>query len=171
MQRNSNWKILAVRAIIILLLLTPAITPAKGPNLYRAIQKAAFYTIKEEGFRKCAYWDYSRYSIGYGTIAKSSFECLAKGEQEAKKIARSRMLTHLSGDAIFIIKRKPMLNTEQLAILTAAAYNSGRAGILKAVDKAPNKDQVALELRKNHKNLSGVKKRVNMLADTYLEVS
>ncbi len=162
---------MVIRIILLLALLTPISTPAQSISVYKAVLKASHYTIKEEGFRRCAYWDYSRYSIGYGTKAKSRFECLARDEIQAKKIAKARMLKHLTDDALFIYKRKPQVNTGQLAILTAAAYNSGRNGIMKAVDSVPDHTRVASELRKNHKNLSGVRKRVNMLADKYLEVS
>jgi len=43
---------------------------------------------KEEGFRAKAYWDVKRWSIGYGTLAKSKDDTITKEEAEKRLLVK-----------------------------------------------------------------------------------
>lgn len=126
-----------------------------------------------EGFKNCAYWDHGRHSIGYGTAAKSSWECLDSNEYKAKEKAKQRMVEHVKQDIEYINSLFPSGTPEQKAPLVSLAYNYGRNGIKDVLRLAENKEfyAAAVKIKSLDKGLEGVKLRREKEAELFLAAS
>jgi GH24 family phage-related lysozyme (muramidase) len=120
-----------------------------------------------EGFSPKAYWDYTRYSIGYGTAANSPNEVITQEEAER------RMKEHIDKEVLPGIKgiigedRWNQLSYSQKSALVSLAYNLGVPGsreILKLV-RDGKIEEAAQEMKKyvhaDGKVLEGLVRRRN----------
>ena len=109
------------------------------------IERAVALIKKWEGFREQAYWDYSRWSIGYGT---SATEGQVITEVEAEKELREHV-THL---VKFISDDLPSNCSNRIAGLASFAYNVGlgayRRSTLRKAMRVGDLDKVSVEFSK-----------------------
>jgi GH24 family phage-related lysozyme (muramidase) len=99
----------------------------KRKALYCDILISAAFISLNEGFKPCAYYDHSRYSIGYGTIAKKGekLDPFCRETPEAKKQAATRMINHLKKDYENILSISTNFKQEELDFLLDHTYNAG----------------------------------------------
>lgn len=105
---------------------------------------------KFEGFRAHAYWDYQRYSIGYGTKANSPNEVIT--QEEAERRLREHIEKYVLPGIKNIIgqERWNQLSYNQKSALVSFAYNVGVGGatpVLKLV-KAGRIQEAAQEMKR-----------------------
>lgn len=139
--------------------------------MIEAVLLALPMIMRFEGFRNCAYWDYGRYSIGYGTAAKHSWECLDRGnELRAKEIAKQRVIKHIEKEVMPVIEGiVPDATPEQKAPLVSAAFNLGVAPvipILKKIKENNHEEAVAI-LRRRDKGMKSIAMRRAEEAEAY----
>jgi len=105
---------------------------------------------KFEGFRAHAYWDYQRYSIGYGTKAKSPDEVITR--EEAERRLREHVERYVLPGIKNLIGQESwnQLSYNQKSALVSFAYNVGVGGatpVLKLVKEGRIEDAAQRMMR------------------------
>ena len=112
-----------------------------------AVSETAINFVKEnEGFRSKAYWDVSRYSIGYGT---SSFKGEEITPEEAEERLKEELIKAEKALVDYFGEKYTSLNDSQKAALLDFRYNVGSlAGCpkLKRAIMEGNLSQVPVEM-------------------------
>jgi lysozyme len=105
----------------------------------RLINKLASFIPSVEGFRSTPYWDVTRYSWGYGTIAPGSTGTITREQ------AFADMLTHLLADYAKLSGRiSRILTVSQWVALLSFSYNVGIGNAYNLVPLINSGDDTAL---------------------------
>lgn len=104
------------------------ISPRTIPEPQRDVREEVVETIKDwEGFRSTAYWDGSRYSIGYGTREET------RGETISEEEATARLKEHLETWVFPAIPEN--VSPEVFVALADIGYNAGHRAIRDCVNE------------------------------------
>ncbi|HMS90630.1 MAG TPA: M23 family metallopeptidase [Candidatus Absconditabacterales bacterium] len=118
----------------------------KQRNWYIGEYEAMKFISDFEGFRECAYEDGKQVSIGYGTKAKSSSECITKEEAIKRKTGHIEMLfEHIYKNISFLE------NHNQRLSIASALYNLGKGSTIQNIE-GMNQDQIEKHWRKFNKS-------------------
>jgi lysozyme len=79
------------------------------------------FVKKEEGFTRCALWDYHQWTNGYGTRAHHTRECITEAEAER------RLLIELEAAQAAVVHFQPTMPDGVLNALTDLTFNAGSA--------------------------------------------
>jgi lysozyme len=92
-----------------------------------SVSTATILLRQAEGYRAQRYWDVSRYSIGYGSIAKPGEKSITRTEATARLVRTVVALDRQVGRLV-----KVQLSENQRAALVVFAYNTGLGGLSKS---------------------------------------
>lgn len=109
---------------VLLLLLIPGGLMAATP-----LNSAADFIISFEGFSPTPYWDVSRYSWGYGTLAPGASGTITESD------ARAALAQHVQADYDYLLPLVARnLNSNQWAALLSFSYNLGTGATEEIID-------------------------------------
>lgn len=114
----SKKMFLLIAAGVGALLLLPVLAFSQGGDLFST---AAAFIASNESFSPVAYWDVSRWSIGYGTAAAGEDSTITEAG------ARAAMMDFINSDYDYLSAMITVpLNANQWAALLDFSYNEGK---------------------------------------------
>lgn len=102
------------------------------------------FVAQWEGFSNTAYWDYSQWSIGYGSGIMPNGQKVKQGDTitiaDARELLRKMLIDY--GNTVNSVIQKP-INQNQFDALVSLCYNIGKSGfsgssVVKRVNENPN---------------------------------
>ena len=95
------------------------------PITLRTTENGVAFIKAREGFRATAYWDYSQYSIGYGSRCEANEYPNGITQEQADRLLRKKLQEFETKLDAFLTKNNLTLNDTQYDALISLTYNIG----------------------------------------------
>lgn len=171
MKRKSYWTVRVVKFLICILIfsITFTLPPQVSGEMMPAVSAAEFEGMtmsqegidmlkKFEGFAKYPYWDYSQYTVGYGTYCPPAdlerYKADGITEEEAEALLREYMVNMEKTINQFIERNSLVLTQQQFDAIASFTYNCGASwmynssGFRTAVLEGKTGDEFVFEITK-----------------------
>ena len=95
------------------------------PIMLRTTENGVAFIKAREGFRATAYWDYSQYSIGYGSRCEANEYPNGITQEQADRLLRKKLQEFEAKLDAFLAKNNLTLSNTQYDALISLTYNIG----------------------------------------------
>ena len=95
------------------------------PIMLRTTENGVAFIKAREGFRATAYWDYSQYSIGYGSRCEANEYPNGITQEQADRLLRKKLQEFETKLDAFLTKNNLTLSNTQYDALISLTYNIG----------------------------------------------